>query len=287
MPPKKQAAKGAEVAPGMVNFYDKLPAELIPKYDNPNKHLHEMTIPFRACVVGPSGSGKTSWLCNLIHLFSQGKGTFASICIVTANSDEPLYNYLRKLDDRIKVVEGIANTPKLDKFDKGEKHNALSHLVVWDDLVLSKNLDVVCNYYIRARKQNVSCVFISQSYYHIPLMIRRNCNYLILLKLQGTRGINAIMRECGLGLTKEQLVAMYEYATDTKMSPLIVDFNEQPNKRFRKGFTQILDPNQFMPFRHQHPSPWQQHLQPDSDSGSESGSDDEERVERRGYTGRR
>ena len=82
-------------------------------------------------------------------------------------------------------------------------------------------------------------------------MIRRNCNYLILLKLQGTRDINAIMRECGLGLTKEQLVAMYEYATDTKMSPLIVDFNEQPNKRFRKGFLQILDPNQFMPFRHQ------------------------------------
>jgi len=238
MPPKR---KPKEVASGMINFYDKLPKELIPKVDNPNERLHKMTIPFRACVVGPSGSGKTSWLMNLIHLFSQGKGTFASICVVTANSDEPLYKFLQKQDDQIKVVEGIHNTPKLDKFDKSE-----NHLVVWDDLVLSKHLDVVCNYYIRARKQSVSCVFISQSYYHIPLIIRKNCNYLILLKLQGQREINAILRETGLGLTKEQLVAMYEFATNTKMSPLIVDFNEEPEKRFRKGFLEIINADHYL-----------------------------------------
>jgi hypothetical protein len=77
-------------------------------------------------------------------------------------------------------------------------------------------------------------------------MIRRNTNYLVLLKLQGSRDINSIMRECALGLTKEQLVAMYEYATDTKMSPLIVDFNEEPDKRFRKGFLEIINANNFL-----------------------------------------
>ena len=254
MPPKKhntKPVKGAEVAPGMINFYDKLPPDMIPKFDNPNKHLHEMTVPFRACVVGPSGSGKTSWLCNLLHLFSQGtKGTFASISIVTANADEPLYNYLRKLDDGIKVYEGIQNTPKLDKYDKGSKEQPLNHIIIWDDLTLSKHLDVVCNYYIRARKQHVSCVFISQAYYSIPIIIRKNTNYLVLLKLQGTTDINSILRECGLGLTREQLVAMYQFATDKHMSPLIIDFNETPEKRFRKGFTQILDPRQFIHTAH-------------------------------------
>jgi hypothetical protein len=280
MPPKKTTKKGAEIAPGLINFYDKLPPEMIPKFDNPNKHLHEMTIPFRACVVGPSGSGKTSWLCNLLHLFSQGtKGTFASISIVTANSDEPLYNYLRKLDDGIKVYEGIGNTPKLDKFDKGSKDQPLSHVVIWDDLVLSKHLDIVCNYYIRARKQHVSCVFISQSYYGIPLMIRRNTNYLVLLKLQGSRDINSIMRECALGLTKEQLIGLYEYATQQHMSPLIIDFNETPDKRFRKGFTQLLDARQFGSMHHQYPSP----LRMDDSSSSDSESDEEHR----GYGARR
>ena len=178
---------------------------------------------------------------NLIYLFSQGKGTWSTITIITANSDEPLYKYLREKDDQIKVVEGLQNTPKLDSFDKKE-----NHLVVWDDMVLAKDLSVVCNYYIRARKQNVSCIFISQSYYHIPLMIRKNCNYLVLLRLQGTREINAILRECGLGLTRDQLVAMYHYATDEKMSPLLIDFNEQPEKRFRKGFLEILNPDGFL-----------------------------------------
>ena len=77
-------------------------------------------------------------------------------------------------------------------------------------------------------------------------MIRKNCNYLVLLKLQGTREINAIRRECGLGLTRDQLIAMYNYATNEKMSPLLIDFNEQPEKRFRKGFLEILDPNGFL-----------------------------------------
>ena len=238
MPPKR---KPKEVASGMINFYDKLPKELIPKVENPNERLHKITIPFRAVVVGPSGSGKTSWLMNLIHLFSQGKGTFASICIVTANSDEPLYKFLQKQDDQIKVVEGIHNTPKLDKFDKTE-----NHLVVWDDLVLSKHLDVVCNYYIRARKQSVSCVFISQSYFHTPLMIRKNCNYLILLKMSGQREISAILRECGLGITKEQLIGMYQHATSTKMSALIVDYNVPEENRFRKGFLEIINANDFL-----------------------------------------
>ena len=226
---------------GMINFYEKIPKDLLDKVDNPNEHLHQIKIPARICVVGPSGSGKTGWLLNLIYLFSQGKGTWSSITIITANDNEPLYKYLRKKDDQIKIVEGLQNTPKLDSFDKKE-----NHLVVWDDMVLAKDLSVVCNYYIRARKQNVSCIFISQSYYHIPLMIRKNCNYLVLLKLQGTREINAILRECGLGLTREQLVAMYHYATDEKMSPLLIDFNEQPEKRFRKGFLEILNPDGFL-----------------------------------------
>ena len=240
MPPKASRKSNTDDG-SMINFYDKIPKELQDKVDNPNFAAHRMTIPFRACVVGPSGSGKTGWLLNLIYRFSQGKGTWASITIVTANSDEPLYKYLRKQDDQIKIVEGLQNTPKLDAFDKKE-----NHLVVWDDLVLSKDLSTVCTYYIRARKQNVSCAFISQSYYHIPLMIRKNCNYLILLKLQGSREINAILRECALGLTKEQLVAIYDYATDIKMSPLIIDFNDEPEKRFRKGFLEYLDPNGFL-----------------------------------------
>jgi len=115
--------------------------------------------------------------------------------------------------NQIIVKEGLSHTPPLDKFDKDK-----NHLVVWDDLVLSKDLSMVENYYIRARKLNVSVIFISQSYYRIPKIIRNNCSYMVLLKLSGEREVNMILKEFALGVTKEELIEIYEYATKEKFS---------------------------------------------------------------------
>ena len=187
------------------------------------------------CIVAPSGSGKTNFLCNLLSMFSQGKGTFASLTIITRNADEPLYKWLGKQSDQIQIKEGLSNTPPLDKMDK-----ELNHLVVWDDLVLSKDLSVVENYYIRARKLNCSVIFISQSYFKIPKIIRGNCSYMVLLKLSGKREINLILSEFGLGVTKEELLTIYEYATSEKFTPLIIDTEANKEERFRRGLDEII-----------------------------------------------
>ena len=142
--------------------------------------------------------------------------------------------------DQIVIKEGLSNLPVLDKFDKKE-----NHLVVFDDLVLAKDLTPVENYYIRARKMNCSVIFLSQSYFRIPKIIRNNCSYMVLLKLSGNREVNMILSEFGLGVSKEQLLAMYKTATAEKLVPLIIDLEAEPNRRFRKGFNTILDPSQF------------------------------------------
>jgi hypothetical protein len=64
---------------------------------------------------------------------------------------------------------------------------------------------------------------------------------MVLLKLSGNREVNVILSEFGLGITKEQLVELYKYATKEKFSPLIIDMEEDASKRFRKGFLEILD----------------------------------------------
>jgi hypothetical protein len=223
----------------IINMYEHIPKYLLNKPNNPNYNLHHLNLPFRMCIVAPSGSGKTNFLVNLIHLFSLGnEGTFSNIYIITRNADEPLYKWIMGKSDRIIIKEGLQNTPKLDDFDKDE-----NHLVVWDDLVLSKDLSSVENYYIRARKLNVSVIFISQSYYKIPKIIRSNCSYMVLLKLSGQREVNMILSEFGLGISKEQLLDLYKYATSEKFSPLIIDFEEDIDKRFRKGLTEIIDIN--------------------------------------------
>jgi hypothetical protein len=217
-------------------MYERMPKDFLDKVDNPNFSLHKLKIPMRMCIVAPSGSGKTNFLINLISLFSKGKkGTFSTIHIITRNKDEPLYKWIQTKTDQIIIKEGLSNTPKLDDFDK-EKN----HLVVWDDLVLSKDLSMVENYYIRARKLNVSVIFISQSYFKIPKVIRNNCSYMVLLKLSGQREVNLILSEFGLGITKEELIDFYQYATKEKFSPLIIDMEGDVNDRFRKGFDEIL-----------------------------------------------
>lgn len=240
MPPKKKAdLSDLETTGKVVNMYERIPKEFLDKAENPNYNLHKLTIPFRMCIVAPSGSGKTNFLLNLIHLFSCGeKGTFQSIHIITRDADEPLYKWIMKKCDQIVIKEGLENTPKLDKFDKD-----YNHLVIWDDLVLSKDLTSVSEYYIKCRKKNVSVAFISQSYFKIPKIIRNNCNYMVLLKLSGQREVNIILSEFGLGITKEQLLNVYNYATREKLQPLLIDMAADPPNRFRKGFLEIIDIN--------------------------------------------
>jgi hypothetical protein len=231
--PKKEKVVNTDI----VNMYERIPKEFLDDVENPNFHLHNLKLPFRMCIVAPSGSGKTNFLINLLKLFSCGdKGTFSTITIITKNADEPLYKWVQSVCEQIIIKEGLSNTPQLDKFDKNK-----NHLVVWDDLVLSKDLSMVENYYIRARKLNVSVIFISQSYYRIPKIIRNNCSYMVLLKLSGDREVNMILKEFGLGVSKEELIALYEYATKQKFSPLLIDMESSVEKRFRRGFLDILD----------------------------------------------
>ena len=129
----------------------------------------------------------------------------------------------------------MENLPILDKFDKD-----FNHLVVLDDLVLAKDQSRIENYYIRARKLNVSVIYISQSYFRIPKIIRQNLSYLVLLKLSGNRELNLILSEGGLGLCREQLLSLYNYATTEKFNALVIDYEAPVEKRYRKNWLEYL-----------------------------------------------
>ena len=234
MPPKLQPCP----CPQIINFYEKMPSDMLDNADNPNFNIHKIKLPFRMVIVAPSGSGKTNFLANLLHVFCSGsKGTFADIVIITKNADEPIYTFLSKsTDGAIAVKEGLEHLPNLDKMDK-----KTNHLVCFDDLQLLKNQDPIMNYYIRARKKNCSVIYLAQNYYQVPKVIRCNCSYLAILKLSGSRDARMILSELGLGLEKEQMLNMYEYATNTKFSPFLIDMEETDmTKKFRKGLSEFL-----------------------------------------------
>ena len=222
------------------NVYEIIKKEapkLLVKGENPNEKLHGFQIPLRMVIVAPSGSGKSNLLCNIIMLFCEGKGTFQKINIVTRDKDEALYNWIGTKSSSIVISEGVSSIPKLDaeNYPKGSQS-----LLVIDDLVLSKNLSAVEEIFIRGRKHGVSIIFISQNFYKIPPVIRGNCSYIVILKLSQNRDCTLILSEMGLGVSKEQLWAIYEYATAEKFSPLIIDLAAPKSSRFRKGFNETI-----------------------------------------------
>jgi hypothetical protein len=112
--------------------------------------------------------------------------------------------------------------------------------------MLERNQERVCQYFIRCRKKSVSIAYLAQSYFVIPKVVRNNCNYLVLLKLSGDRELGMILKENSLGVDKRQMLDMYKYATNIKFSPLIIDIEStDDNKKYRKGFLEYLNPNDF------------------------------------------
>ena len=235
MPPKKKN-KEESVNGEMIDYYDIMPKKFLLQSHNPNIKTHGINVPFRMLIIGGSGAGKTQTLLNLIKVMN---GTFQNIHIITKNKDEPLYNFIEdKLGKQgLTITEGIGSAPDLDSFNKKEQS-----LIVMDDLVLEKNQKTLEQYFIRARKLNCSLVYISQSYFSVPKMIRQNLNYLIIKRLNTLQDLFRIMREYSLGVEKNTLQNIYEDAIkDNKQDFLLVDLDAEPKDRFRKNWNDIYN----------------------------------------------
>jgi hypothetical protein len=100
---------------------------------------------------------------------------------------------------------------------------------------LKKN-PIITKYFIRGRKKSPSIMFLSQSFYNTPKIIGQNINYCTILKLGGSRDVNAILRECSIGIDKEQLLFMYNEDTKKKFDTLIINLDKSGNERYRINF---------------------------------------------------
>lgn len=219
----------------IINWYEKIPKKYLVKTHNPHYDSHHIKLPFRMIIAGNSGSGKTQTFLNLLHAMPN---TFEKIFVVTKNKDEPLYNYLEdKLGKKgLSIKEGIHELPDLDKLSKEE-----NNLIVLDDLVneSEKAQRPICDYFIRARKKNCSIIYISQSFYQVPKLIRDNISYLIIKQVSSMKNLTMICRECSLGIEKKQLKNIYDDATANKTDFLLIDLEGDKDSRFRKGFDEI------------------------------------------------
>lgn len=223
------------------NYYaDKSVKRFIKNLPNPSYDNHKISLPARVLIVGGSGSGKTNLLMEFIN---RAKGTFCHLIVCVKNKDEPIYQALEhKLKDMITFYEDglIPTIEDASKKYITEKND--QGLIVFDDLVLENKLtqSKIAQWFIRSRKKNWSCFYLTQSYFQTPKVIRINCNYIWLKKLSSTKDLGIILRDFNLGIDQDDLYKMYSEATDDPYDFLMVDIAATTAERFRHNFLHII-----------------------------------------------
>ena len=132
----------------------------------------------------------------------------------------------------IEIHEDLSKLLPINEFKPHEQT-----LIIFDDFITDVNKHpVISEIFIRGRKKGISTMFLSQSYFNTPKIIRQNVSYCIILKLGGTRDINSILRECSVGISKDELLYMYDKATKKKFDVLIINLEKSCNERYRHIF---------------------------------------------------
>jgi len=207
----------------IINFYNNIKQT---KTHNPNYDIHQIELPFRMLICTASGGGKTSFLLNIIY---EMNNTFHKIIIVT-KEEEVLYSHLI---DKLKGVEIYyqGKVPEFEKMDKGE-----NGLIVFDDMVLTRN-PKIGEIFIRGRKLGYSSVFISQSYFGSPMIVRQNVNYVALGRGINKRDLRLILSEFSINMTVDELQHYYNEITKEPMQFMLLDLNK---RNIRRNIKEII-----------------------------------------------
>ena len=139
------------------------------------------------------------------------------IYLYAKDLSEPKYEYLIKnrenvgikhLNDSNAFIE-CSNTmddvyENIDDYNPSRKRKIL---IVFDDVIADimsnkKSQDIIKDLFIRCRKINISLVFITQSYFSVPIVVRLNTTHLLIM---------AITKYCNKSFCRYRLQRFYEY----------------------------------------------------------------------------
>lgn len=199
----------------VINFYDVMPQ----KYKKneihyPTEHLYKIKLPCQMLITGRTGSGKTNILVNLYKKI----GVFTKVVLCAKDTTESLYAYLidviREVEkdmkkDMLTVCNTLEGLPSVDTMSDKD-----ITLVIFDDQITESAVDLrrAEEYAIRGRKKGCSTVFITQSFFDAPAKSRKQTGYWIFTEIASDTDLSNIARNFRVGLTKEQLIKMYNDA---------------------------------------------------------------------------
>lgn len=182
----------------------------IPNYDVLTDSINDQPFKFtypafdshmRIILCAQSGGGKTNLLLKFLIGDHDQKQLlhYDKVFIYTTTPKQGKYKALDKIyseianNSQIPPFHKITNDtiPDVDDFDEDQSQK----VIVFDDLLCSDNrtLKRIEKFFIFGRHRNFQPVFLSQSYYDIPKVIRKNTNLFCIFGLTQRREIEAVI----------------------------------------------------------------------------------------------
>jgi len=211
--------------------------------DNTGYDKHNIKIPGHMLLCARTGAGKTNALFNYISMCASGKGTFSKIHVVYQKS-EPIYDLLRDIiKDDIVFYDSLTKLPDLNELDTEG-----TQLVIFDDQVNVKDQSKINEYMLRARKHGngVQCIYIAQSFFKIPIFIRQQASYLLILGIASDKDLNNIISVFNCGISREVLKKIFKNAIKEKLCMFKIaldtsDLNQKFSRNWLDYYTVVDD----------------------------------------------
>ena len=209
--------------------------------------LEDNDWPFRMLIIEPSGSGKTTTLLHLINNLHPIDKRY--ILLYAKNIHEPKFEYLINIREQAGIKN--LNDPQvfieysddmndvLDDTNNYNKNRDKKVLIVFDDMIAdieyNKNFKrIMKQLFYRARKINVSIVFITQSYFRALKDARLNTTHYIIMKINKKKELKRIAEEKSGYLDYKDFLKMYNYCTKEPYSFMTIDARPTANIPFKK-----------------------------------------------------
>ena len=207
--------------------------------------------PFRMLIIEPSGSGKTN---TLLHLINNLHPT-DKIYLYAKDIHEPKYEYLiskreqagiKNLNDPQAFTEYSDDmNDVLDDINNYNKNRDKKVLIVFDDMTAdieyNKNFKrIIKELFYRARKINVSIVFITQSYFRALKDARLNSTHYTLMKIGNKKELKRIAEEKSGHLDYQDFLKMYNYCKEEPYSFMLIDTRPTASVTFKKNFDEPI-----------------------------------------------
>ena len=207
--------------------------------------------PFRVLIIGPSGSGKTNVLLHLLNNLNP----IGKIYLYAKGTHEPKYEYLinkreqagiKNLNDAhafIEYSDGMDDV--LNDINNYNKIRDKKVLIVFDDMIADIEYDkkfkrIIKELFFRARKINISIVFITQSYFRPLKDARLNSTHYILMKINNKKELKRIAEEKSGRLDYKDFLKIHNYCTREPYSFMLIDTRRIASIPFKKNFDEPL-----------------------------------------------